>query len=264
MKNVALPLKIAGMFLLVCLSISCNKPAPESKKPKKIPTSVTDIDGNTYNVMRIENKLWMTENLRVTRYDTKSSCAKDTIFEATKNQAVDSQKPYFKDARNFKESPYTDNLTDEIRNSLGFLYNWCAATGAKKNNATVEDKVQGICPNGWRLPTSADLDSLCYYLDGKEIAGKKLKSKYGWYVTSGTDESGMNCYPAGLAIKNDVAFVGKQTMFWSTKSLQTNNTKADALHLIFNQDNAEVKSINKEQANSVRCVLDLDKSFAGF
>jgi uncharacterized protein (TIGR02145 family) len=264
MKNYAFLFGTLILFVLVCVSTSCKKPPPEPEKKKPIPTSVTDIDGNTYNVKRFENKLWMTENLRVTRYDTESIRSGDTIPEATNHHGVDMQKPYFKDARNFKESPDTDNLTDEIRKSLGLLYNWSAAAGTTVNNTTVADIIQGICPNGWRLPRAVDFDTLCLILDGKEITGKKLKSVYGWYTNSGTNESGMNCYPAGLAIRNDVSFVGKQTMFWSTMSQIGNNTKAEVLRLFFNQDNAEVVSINKIQANSVRCVMDLDDSYIGF
>lgn len=255
-----------GFFItlaFICVSISCKKPTPEPKKPKPIPTSVIDIDGNIYHLKRIENKLWMTENLMTTRYDTESLSSGDTVHTAN-NPLGSEDLPYYKDARNFKESPDTDNLTSEIRKSLGFLYNWCAAVGTINNHTTCEGKIQGICPNGWRLPTAVEWDSLCLFLDGKEQAGKKLKSKEGWYTNSGTNESGMNCYPAGLAINNNVTLVGKQTMFWSSKSQPGLISKAVALKLFFNQDKADVTNINKSQANSVRCIMDLDSTYTGF
>jgi len=264
MKNFTFLLGTIFFLVLVCLSVSCRKPPPEPEKKKPIPTSVTDIDGNTYNVMRFGNKLWMGENLMVTRYDTESPISGDTIAKATNKLSVDIQTPSYKDARFFIESPDTDNLTDEIRNSLGFLYNWSAAAGTSINNTTVADRIQGVCPNGWRLPTSADFDTLCLLVGGKEMAGKALKSTQGWLINSGTNESGMNCYPAGLAIRDNASFVGKLIMFWSSKSMVYNNTKAEVLYLYFSNDNAEVKNINKEQANSVRCVLDLDSSYIGF
>jgi len=264
MKN---PAFLWGMLLLTAflsLPISCKKQPKETEKPKLIPTSVTDIDENVYPVIRLDDKLWMTENLKVTQYDTQSPCVNDTIFEATDKQGVDCNRPYFKDARNFKESPFTDGLNSVSRSALGLLYNWCAAAGTTGNNTTVSDTVQGICPNGWRLPLPADFEVLCDYFGGKELAGKKLKSSNGWYSYSGTDESGMHCYPAGLAIKNDISLVGQQTMFWSSKSEIGNNAKADILRLFYNLDNAEIKSNNKIQANSVRCILDLDNSYVGF
>jgi len=264
MKNHAFFFGVVIMLVFACLSVSCRKPPPEPPKKKPIPTSVTDIDGNIYKVKRFENKLWMTENLRVTRYDTESPLSGDSIAEAGK-QSIDIQEPYLKDVRNFVESPFTDNLTDEIRNSFGLLYNWSAAAGTTLNNTTIVNKIQGICPNGWHLPTSDDLDNLCTISGGKEVAGKKLKSQKGWYMTSGTDESGMNCYPAGLATGNwVVSMVGQQTMFWSSKNQLGSITKAEVLRLFFNQDKADIVGINKIQANSVRCVMDLDSTFLGF
>lgn len=265
MKNHVFLFDALILFVLVSLLISCDPPGPEPKKPKFIPTSVTDIDGNIYKVKRFNNKLWMTENLRVTRFDTVSPLNGTLIVAAINSELVDIQEPYYKDARNHKESPYTDNLTNEIRNSMGFLYNWSAAAGTTTNNTTVSGKVQGICPNGWHLPTETDLDSLCLFLGGREMAGEKLKSKKGWYMTSGTNESGMNCYPAGLATGQWViSMVGQQTMFWSSKSQLGNNTKAEVLRLFYNQEKAEIIGINKIQANSVRCVLDLDTSYTDF
>ena len=249
------------IIVLICFAASCTKPQPdpEPPKPEPIPTSVTDIDGNEYKVKQFGGTLWMMENLRVSRYDTASVCSGKIIPEAINNQSVDIDKPYYKDVENFTESPYTDNLTSEIRKSLGFLYNWSAAAGTATNNITVGGNTQGICPNGWRLPTATDLDSLCYYLGGKEVAGEKLKSKYGWYTEtgSGTNESEMNCYPAGLAIDYNVSFVGKQTIFWSSTNNLVNSSKAEVLKLSYDQDAAERIYLNKIQANSVRCVKKL-------
>jgi uncharacterized protein (TIGR02145 family) len=123
----------------------------------------------------------------------------------------------------------------------------------------VGNNIQGICPNGWRLPTTKDLDSLFFYLGEKEVAGKKLKSMYGWYTNSGcgTNESGMNCYPAGLAIDHNVTLAGQQTLFWSTQTHPVFNSKAQVLQLFYDNDEAKLTYINKIQGNSVRCVKDL-------
>jgi len=265
MKKFVLLLKIVIVFVLLCLSGACKKPESKPEKKKPIPTMVIDIDGNTYNVKRYGNRVWMTENLRVTRYDTNSLRVEDTIFVADGSYVITIEKPYLKDARNFNDSPDTDNLTDEIRNSMGFLYNWSAAAGTTAINTTVADKVQGICPNGWRLPTTNDFDTLCIVLGGQGKAGKSLKSVEGWFTNSGTNESGFNCYPAGMATGNwVVSMVGRQTMFWSSKSATGNITKATVMGLYFNHDDAGLFNVNKYQANSVRCVLDLDDSYIGF
>jgi len=245
------------LIVLICVTVACKKPAsePDLPTPKPIPTSVTDIDGNEYSVKQFGKTLWMTENLKVTRYDTESPRSGDTITQAVNNKIVDIEKPYYYEVKDCTNPPYTDNLTDKIRQSLGFLYNWSAAAGVVKNGYSVADKIQGICPNGWRLPNVKDLDSLCYYVGGAEVAGKKLKSNSGWYTGSGSNESEMNCYPAGLAAGNVAFLVGQQTMFWSSYAII--NSKSAVFKLFFDQDAAEVLYINQYQANSVRCVMDL-------
>jgi len=35
---------------------------------KAIKNTITDIDGNTYNGIQIENQFWLTENLNVSKY----------------------------------------------------------------------------------------------------------------------------------------------------------------------------------------------------
>jgi uncharacterized protein (TIGR02145 family) len=239
------------------MTVACKKPASDTDKPDPIPTSVKDCDGNEYAVKLFGNTLWMMKNLKVTRYDTQSQHSGDTIIEVQNNPIVNIDMPYFKDVKNFTDTPYTDNLTSQIRNSFGFLYNWSAAVGATTNGASGGDFVQGICPNGWRLPTLKDFDSLCYYLGGKAVAGEKLKSISGWYTItgSGTNESEMNCYPAGLSAGSFVSFVGQQTMFWSSTSIT--NLQAGVLKLFYDQEAAELIYVNKIQANSVRCVKDL-------
>jgi hypothetical protein len=46
------------------------------------------------------------------------------------------------------------------------LYNWYAV---------VDDN--GLCPQGWHVPSDAEWDTLVTYLGGKDVAGNKLKAK---------------------------------------------------------------------------------------
>lgn len=257
MKNNSLLLVISLLFVLFVFVISCKpEPPPPPPPPPPIPTSVTDIDGNQYAVKRFGNTLWMTENLRVTKYDTNSPHSNDVIAVATYEHSVNYNTPYYIDAREYEESPYTDNLTDAIRNSLGLLYNWSAAVGTTNNNTIVEAATQGICPNGWYLPGSNDIDSLLKYLGDGDAVGNMLKSEYGWYTDSGSGSNniGMNCYPAGLAANNFVSLVGQQTMFWTSTSQLGNITKAEVLQLFYDSDEVMVPNVSKFQANSIRCI----------
>ena len=255
MKNNSLLTVISIIFVLFALGSSCGpEPPPPPPPPIPIPTSVTDIDGNRYSVKQFGNTLWMTENLKVTQYDTLSPRSGEPIAVATYNQSVDINKPYYIDVSDFEDSPYTDNLTENIRNSFGLLYNWSAAAGTTENNTTAGGWIQGICPNGWVLPTADDWKELVSILGGDKAAGQPLKSRNGWYTDIGSDVSGMCCYPVGLAANNFVSLVGQQTMFWSSTSQLGDNAKSTVLKLFYDSDEAEMPNIFKYQASSVRCV----------
>ncbi len=66
----------------------------------------------------------------------------------------------------------------------GRLYTWEAAMTA--------------CPNGWKLPDTADWRRLVEAAGGYETAGKKLKSASGWNGSgNGTDTHGFSALPGG-------------------------------------------------------------------
>jgi len=70
-------------------------------------------------------------------------------------------------------------------NKYGRLYNWEAARTA--------------CPSGWRLPDTVDLNKLVATAGGREVAGKKLKSRTDWKNNgNGTDNFGFSALAGGL------------------------------------------------------------------
>jgi uncharacterized protein (TIGR02145 family) len=52
-------------YLAILLFCSCSK---DNKEEEYLPSTVTDIDGNVYPTILIDNQLWMKENLRVSNY----------------------------------------------------------------------------------------------------------------------------------------------------------------------------------------------------
>jgi hypothetical protein len=54
------PVLIACFILM--LACSCKK------EDESLSTTVTDVDGNVYNTIKIGEYVWMAEDLRVTRY----------------------------------------------------------------------------------------------------------------------------------------------------------------------------------------------------
>lgn len=142
---------------------------------------------------------------------------------------------------------------------LGRLYSWAEA--------------KTVCPEGWRLPTSADFAQiLAQSLDGNpgavsNEAGAKLKSRDGWFKKgNGTDEFGFNALPAGYRVaisKSDDGTIsggkfdgiGGYAYFWSaTEDPENPESNAYYLFLAFNSKSASVNSFSKNDLRSVRCV----------
>jgi uncharacterized protein (TIGR02145 family) len=140
------------------------------------PLNLTDYDGNQYNSVRIGTQCWMRENLRTTHYADGTAILNNTSG-ASSNYA------YYYDYS-------SSNIPLESR---GYLYNWQAATrGAASSNANPSG-VQGICPNGWHLPSNAEWEQLKSYLssqsqyvcgDDSTYLAKAMASKTGWSTSS--------------------------------------------------------------------------------
>ena len=142
---------------------------------------------------------------------------------------------------------------------LGRLYSWAEA--------------KTVCPEGWRLPTSADFAQiLAQSLDGNpgavsNEAGAKLKSRDGWFKKgNGTDDFGFNALPAGyrgaISKSDDGTIsggkfdgIGGYAYFWSaTEDPENPESNAYYLFLAFNSKSASVNSFSKNDLRSVRCV----------
>jgi uncharacterized protein (TIGR02145 family) len=156
---------------------------------------------------------------------------------------------------------------------LGRLYTWAEA--------------KTVCPEGWRLPTSADFEALAVAVSGdvalplagnsgavpnasgaiSNEVGAKLKSRDGWFKKgNGSDEFGFNALPAGYrgaVLKMDDGTVtggkfdgiGGYAYFWSaTEDSENPESNAFYLFLSFSSDAASLNAFAKEDYRSVRCV----------
>ncbi|MFM7710046.1 MAG: fibrobacter succinogenes major paralogous domain-containing protein, partial [Ferruginibacter sp.] len=125
----------------------------------------------------------------------------------------------------------------------GKLYNYYAVIDSR-----------GLAPLGWHIPRAAEWDELSSALGGEEVAGAKLKSKTGWNMVSGTDETGFTALPAGYCTeKGNANYRGQITSFWSDD---------EGVDVIFgllyhlSKDDGKLVKVNllKEAGASVRCV----------
>jgi hypothetical protein len=74
-----------------------------------------------------------------------------------------------------------DNKIDNCA-FYGGLYTWTEAMNLPSHCNTeictdlIQQRHQGICPEGWHLPASTEFEALIEIVGGKEIAGRMLKS----------------------------------------------------------------------------------------
>ena len=133
---------------------------------------------------------------------------------------------------------------------LGRLYSWAEA--------------KSICPDGWRLPTKADFESLVVATSedaaqssSQSRAGAALKSSDGWFKKgNGSDALGFRALPAGYR-SADGKFngIGGYAYFWSaTEDAENREANAFYLFLSFSSDAASLNAFAKEDYRSVRCV----------
>jgi len=212
-----------------------------------IPANVTDIDGNTYEVVKIGTKVWMAENLKVTKYSD-GTAIPEVVFSddwaALNDNNID------------KAYRIYNNVTHDI-----CYYTLAAATnGAEPNTHT--DTRQCICPDGWHLPTGQEWDQLVDTLGGTLIAGGKLKEDgtSHWWTggNTGTNESGFTALPSGYRSNTDGNYMNptNSAYWWSyTSSL---SEYADIYAVVNNSNEVFNTQIKKSSGAGVRCVMDYD------
>lgn len=221
--------------------------------------SVTDCEDNTYPLVTIGNQTWMAENLRCAKYDTQSELPGQHIYTTQ----LGSTTPYYTDPYE-TDTEHSGNLTSYHRAKLGYLYNWPAAmalsaTEAESRDLEFEGKRQGICPNGFHLPTQAEWHELLDAVGGERQAAIRLKATTGWFVgddyhNSGTDDYGFEALPAGYATGPNMGHTGMDARFWTATPY--GYTYAYQIYMQYYPEDSMDLLSGKKHAVSVRCVRD--------
>ena len=256
-------LSLIMTFALLVMS-GCNekKSEPASPDTPDTPSSdefVTDICGNKYKIVKIGDQYWMAENLRSNKYDTQSGREGAEIdILSYKDPKSAMYAPYCVNASEKNNWENQDYVTEELLPQIekfGYLYNWAAAVGLEDENAAKQDKPfegnrQGICPNGWHIPSETEFKTLLNFCGSD--AGKKLRTTSGWYKENGTDEYSFAALPAGSANGSEAYNIGCGATFCSA----TPNGQSGTLVLEFNTDyiNFGLSAFGKNYAFAVRCV----------
>jgi uncharacterized protein (TIGR02145 family) len=215
-----------------------------------IQTGVRDIDGNTYKVILIGNQLWMSENLRTTKY--RNGDLIGTTTPATLDISGESTPKY--------QWAYGGNESNAPL--YGRFYTWYALTDSRN-----------ICPAGWHIPTDAEWTFMTINLtnngygfggSGDDI-GKSLAATSGWITdpTAGNvgndqisnNSSGFNGISSGYRnIGGSFSSLGYNCYWWSSTE---NYATAAWLRMISNSSNNITQVLsNESHGRPVRCLRD--------
>ncbi len=110
--------------------------------------TVTDIDLNVYQTVQIGDQIWMAENLKTTRYADGSDIP-----------LVEGSVEWDALTATGKAYCWYDNSTTN-RDIYGGLYTWSAAMNGAASSEANPSGVQGVCPDGWHLPSDAEWKEL--------------------------------------------------------------------------------------------------------
>lgn len=201
--------------------------------------TVTDIDGNVYQALKLGNYYWTIQNLKTTKFND----GVPITYGPKDNKVWTSQQGAYTTVENKPEN----------QAKTGLLYNWHAANKSK------------LCPKGWRVPTDKEWENLIQYSGGMKEAAKYLKSKQGWnaiegmpsFKTSGDDKYMFNAMPTGFrqmhAGQHAFWQIGNEATFWS----KTSKTDKQAISVTFRSNNSIDKGVTfKEFGRSIRCIKD--------
>lgn len=155
---------------------------------------------------------------------------------------------------------YSDNSAN--CDAEGGLYQWAEAVqyinGASNTanwSPTPTDNIQGICPDGWHLPSDAEQDILDQYLTVPPNTCSASRTDWGC-ATAGTtlkDASGFNALISGYRYENG-SFMnhGIYTYFWSSGAVSTNT--AWFRYLAPGYSGVNRNSYSRAYGYSVRCL----------
>ncbi len=213
--------------------------------------SMTDSrDGKTYKTVKIGDQVWMAENLN--------------YADSVKTPSL------------LERSLCYDNNQESCA-VAGRLYTWAAAIDSVKlatdadnpqdcgygKTCTLPATVQGICPDGWHLPTNTEWETLFTEVGGSSTAGKILMSQTGWCNNNGMDGVGFSALPAGSNSRyadpyyiGDANFIGDgvNAAFWS--ATEDNSNSAYFMGMCYANEYAYLYYFHKNDGYSVRCLKD--------
>jgi uncharacterized protein (TIGR02145 family) len=207
------------------------------------PTTVSDVDGNIYNVIAIGDQCWTKENLKTTHYMNGGIIL---------NNLTNAQ---WASALSGACADYNNNAA--LTTIYGKLYNWYAVTDPG-----------GLCPIGWHVSTNSDWSKMAYFLDPlsdtlnnanlvSRVAAADLRESgtVHWLSSNtATNITGFTALPGGIRFNGSGTYDGIN--FYSYYWTSTPGGNGAINYLFENRSVLYRTSGSLKLGCSVRCVKD--------
>jgi uncharacterized protein (TIGR02145 family) len=201
-------------------------------------TTVTDVDGNIYNIVTIGTQTWMKQNLKTTRFRNYTDIPLvtsdlDWFFLTTPGYC------WYENAANYKST-------------YGALYNWYAVDAGRNRD-------HNICPVGWHVPSDNEWTTLITYLGGDSVAvGKLRESGFSHWQNPNSDASNTTGFTAlpggGRDFNGSFCDNGSYGYWWSATEFITGG--AWSRYMSFDGSGGFRHGNYETDGFSVRCIRD--------
>lgn len=152
-----------------------------------------DRDGQAYNTVQIGTQCWMAENLNV-----------GIMINGSNNQS---------DNGTIEKYCYGNNATN--CDVYGGLYQW-----DEMMDYLTTEGVQGICLEGWHVPTDGEYTALTTHLGGESVAGGTMKetgtAHWASPNTGATNSSGFTALGSGWSSIGSFSSLTTDVNFWTS------------------------------------------------
>lgn len=191
-------------------------------QPLESPYMATDFEGNSYNTVRVDCHCWTAENLKSTKYADGESIPNPMAYVSYE---------------------HPDEAANVAR--YGYLYTWDDAVRAPLA-PDADGHVQGVCPDGWRMPTEDEFASL----DGH--SSFDLMATTDWLIREGTNITGFDVLPAGKYTGIRFENLLGEANFWTVTLIAA--TKSRCCSLLFGCKDVLQFEVNTTNGMSIRCL----------
>jgi uncharacterized protein (TIGR02145 family) len=194
-------------------------------------------DGKRYLFIRIYDQWWLKENMNIGAYIGSGQ-------DATDNGIIEK---------------YCYNNDSDYCAIYGGLYQWDEMMDYNPSDDADIGTTQGICPDGWHIPTETEWQTLIDTFGGYPKAGGALKEPgydhWGSPNIGATNESGFTALPGSWMVYTGYfGELGWHGLFSS--SVETDSENANVYYLDSIAEEIFHHPGNKKDAYSIRCIMD--------